>query len=102
DPMQETSRAIDAGIISDPSIHQGEPILVGTATPVRAVVELWSQGMPAEVIPLHLPHLDLARVYEALHYYLGHRAEIDRYITANRIPDEWSGKRFNPATGQVE
>jgi uncharacterized protein (DUF433 family) len=45
--MQEISRAIDSGIISVPTIHQGESILAGTSTPVRAVVELWNQGMPA-------------------------------------------------------
>jgi len=100
--VPEATGAIDAGICSEPSIHQGEPILLGTSTPVRAVVELWNQGMAAEVIPLHLPHLTLARVFEALHYYLGHRAEIDGYIAANRIPDEWSGRAFNPATGRVE
>jgi uncharacterized protein (DUF433 family) len=99
--MSETVRVIDSGIISDPSIHRGEPIVAGTATPVRAVVELWNQGTPAEVIPLHLPHLALSQVFEALHYYLGHRPEIDQYIEANRIPDDWSGKRFDPATGQV-
>lgn len=91
-----------SGIASNPSIHGGEPILAGTSTPVRAIVELWNQGMPAEEIPAHLPHVELARVFEALHYYLGHRDEIDRYLAANRIPDQWAGKRFDPATGQVQ
>jgi uncharacterized protein (DUF433 family) len=100
--VSDTAPANDAGIFSEPSIHQGEPIVAGTSTPVRAVVELWNQGMTAEMIPLHLPHLELAQVYEALGYYSRHRAEIDRYIAANRIPDDWSGRRFNPATGKVE
>jgi uncharacterized protein (DUF433 family) len=100
--MGHPTPSLADGITSDPVIHGGEPILAGTATPVRAVVELWNQGMPAEEIPVHLPHLNLSRIFEALHYYLGHREEIDRYIEANRIPEEWSGRRFNPATGQVE
>jgi uncharacterized protein (DUF433 family) len=70
----------------------------GTATPVRAIAELWNQGMPAEEIPLHLPHLKLDQVFAALHYYLGHKVEIDQFILANRIPDELIGKRFDPAT----
>ncbi|MGC8642704.1 MAG: DUF433 domain-containing protein [Isosphaeraceae bacterium] len=100
--MPQAASKIDAGISSEFAIHQGEPTLSGTSTPVRAVVELWNQGMPAEVIPLHLPHLSLARIFEALHYYLGHRAEVDGYLAANRIPEELSGKAFNPATGHVE
>jgi uncharacterized protein (DUF433 family) len=90
------------GIVCQSGIHHGEPVLVGTSTPVRAIVELWDQGVAPEVIPIDLPHLTLAQVFEALHYYLGHRDEIDRHIAANRIPEDWSGKRFNPSSGQVE
>ena len=98
--MSGSPSPIDQGVVSDPDLHSGEPILVGTSTPVRAIVELWDQGMAPEQIPLHLPHLDLMRVFEALHYYLGHRQEIDRYIQANRIPDELAGRRFDPDTGK--
>jgi uncharacterized protein (DUF433 family) len=87
-------------ITSNPAIHNGEPIVSGTATPVRAIVELWNQGMAAEEIPLHLPHLKLDQVFAALHYYLGHRNEIDKFIHANRIPEDLVGKRFDPATGK--
>lgn len=34
----------------------GEPIINGTGTPVRAIVELWRSGMSAQEIPSHLPH----------------------------------------------
>lgn len=95
------ARAIDQGVASDSSLHGGEPILLGTATTVRAVVELWQQGLTAEEIPVRIPHLSLSQVLEALHYYLGHPAEIDQWIAENRIPDEWAGKRFDPATRQV-
>jgi uncharacterized protein (DUF433 family) len=93
---------LSAEIVSDPAVRQGEPVVAGTATPVRAIAELWNQGMAPEEIPLHLPHLQIRQVFAALCYYLGHRPEIDAFITANRIPEQWSGKRFDPATRQVK
>jgi uncharacterized protein (DUF433 family) len=87
-------------ITTNPAIHGGEPILTGTATPVRAIAELWNQGMSAEEIPIHLPHLKLFQVFAALAYYLCHRDEIDKFIMANHIPEELVGKRLDPATGK--
>ena len=49
---------LDGEIVSDPSLHQGEPVIAGTATPVRAVAELWDRGVAPEEIPLRLPHLN--------------------------------------------
>ena len=88
-----------AKITSDPSIHRGEPVIDGTSTTVRAIAELWNQGMPAEEVPLHLPHLELVQVFEALRYYLTHRDAIDQLISANQIPDSWHGKRWHPEQG---
>jgi uncharacterized protein (DUF433 family) len=88
--------------VSDPKIHGGEPVIDGTSTPVRAIAELWNQGMPAEEVPLHLPHVKLPQVFEALRYYLTHRDEIDDFIAANRIPDDLSGKQFGPGTGKIQ
>jgi len=76
-------------------------VIEGTSTPVRAIVELWNQGMPAEEIPLHLPHLELAQIFEALRYYLTNRGEIDKFIAANQIPDDLHGKRLDPQTGNI-
>ena len=75
-------------IVTDPDILSGEPIIEGTRTPVRAIVELWRQGLLAEEIPLHLPHLSLAQVFDALSYYSDHQEEINAQIERNRIPDE--------------
>ncbi len=97
--MAATPLTPDAEIVSDPDLRHGEPILAGTATPVRAVAELWNQGMSPEEIPLHLPHLALQRVFAALHYYVSHRQTIDALIAANRVPESWTGKRFMPETG---
>ena len=88
-------------IVIDAAIHRGEPVIEGTSTSVRAIAELWNQGMPAEEIPVHLPHLSLAQVFDALSYYLTHRDAIDALVAANRIPEDWSGKRFDPRTGDV-
>ncbi len=100
--MTGSRTSLDAAIVTDPTIRHGEPVIEGTATPVRAIAELWNQGMPPEEIPLHLSHLSLQQVFAALHYYLGHRQEIDQVIAANRIPEAWSGRRFDPATRQVQ
>ena len=88
-------------IVTDPAIHAGEPVIDGTSTPVRAIVELWDQGMPAEEIPLHLSHLELVQVFEALRYYLTNRDEIDKFISANHIPNDLHGKRLDPQTGNI-
>ena len=65
----------------------GEPVIAGTRTPVRAVVEVWRMGIPPEDIPNRLPHLTLSRVFAALSYYSDHQDEINDYIERNRIPD---------------
>ena len=69
--MQNPMTVVDARVVTDPAIHAGEPAIGGTSTPVRAIAELWNQGMPAEEIPVHLPHLQLVHVFEALRYYAG-------------------------------
>ena len=74
-------------IVTDDQILSGEPIIKGTRTPVRAVVEVWRLGVLAEEIPNRLPHLTPAQVFDALSYYSDHQAEINAYITRNRIPD---------------
>lgn len=74
-------------IITDEEILGGEPIIHGTRTPVRAIVELWRSGLAPEEILAHLPHLGLAEIFDALSYYHDHRAEIEGYIEENRIPE---------------
>ena len=75
-------------ITADEKILGGEPIIKSTRIPVRAIVELWRQGISPEEIPNHLPHLTLAQVFDALSYYSDHQEEINAYIERNRIPDE--------------
>jgi len=75
-------------IEADDQILGGEPIIKGTRTPVRAIVELWRLGVAPEEIPNHLPHLTLAQVFDALSYYSDHQDEIQAFIERNRVPDE--------------
>ncbi|HKI05089.1 MAG TPA: DUF433 domain-containing protein [Thermoanaerobaculia bacterium] len=72
----------------DAEILSGEPIIAGTRTPVRAIVEMWRQGLPPESIPNRLPHLTLAQVFDALSYYSDHQGEINAHIERNRIPED--------------
>jgi uncharacterized protein (DUF433 family) len=75
-------------IKSNKEILSGEPIIKGTRTSVRAIVENWRLGYTPEDIVRDLPHLTLAQIFEAMSYYYDNQAEIDDYIERNRIPDE--------------
>ena len=75
-------------VVTNDQILGGEPIIDGTRTPVRAIVELWRQGLAPETIPTRLPHLSLAQVFDALSYYSDHQEDIHQHIDRNRIPDD--------------
>ena len=75
-------------IVRNAEISGGEPIVKGTRTNVRAVVEIWRMGSSPEEIHEALPHLTLAQVFDALSYYSDHQEEIHRYIEKNQIPPE--------------
>jgi len=75
-------------VVTNENILSGEPIIKGTRTPVRAIVEVWRLGVAAEEITNHLPHLTQAQVFDALSYYADHMDEINRHIERNHIPDE--------------
>lgn len=79
-------RAEHLYVVTGEAILSGEPIVVGTHTPVRAIVELWRQGLAPETIPNYLPHLTLAQVFDALSYYSDQQSEINHHIERNRIP----------------
>ena len=75
-------------IVADAAILGGEPIIRGTRTSVRAIVELWRMGISPEEVPSRLPHLTLAQVFDALSYYSDHQEQINHHIERNRVPDE--------------
>lgn len=84
-------------IVRNSEILSGEPIIRGTRTPVRAIVEMWRIGVSLEEIPQRLPHLVLSQVFDALSYYLDHQVEINEHIERNRIPDELIDPRVRRA-----
>ena len=73
-------------VVKDDQILGGEPVIKGTRTPVRAIVEMWRLGVTPEEVPTRLPHLTLAQVFDALSYYSDHQDEINLFIERNRIP----------------
>jgi uncharacterized protein (DUF433 family) len=75
-------------VTRDPKILSGEPIIVGTRTPVRAIIELWRSGIQPEEIPVQLSYLTLSQVFDALSFYLDNQVEINDYIERNHIPDD--------------
>ncbi|MGD0089272.1 MAG: DUF433 domain-containing protein [Planctomycetota bacterium] len=83
-----TTTTEHAYIVTDDRILGGEPIISGTRTPVRAIVELWRLGILPEEIPTHLPHLTLAQVFDALSFYSDHAEVVNGYIEDNRVPEE--------------
>jgi uncharacterized protein (DUF433 family) len=82
-------------VVRDDAILGGEPIVSGTRTPVRAIVELWRLGVAPEEIPAHLPHLTAAQVFDALSYYSDNQTEIGSFIERNAVPDSLIGTRRN-------
>ena len=82
-------------IVRDDGILGGEPIVTGTRTPVRAIVETWRLGVSPEEMLSHFPHLTLAQVFDALSYYADHQAEIQGYMSRNQVPDA----PMHPVTG---
>jgi len=75
-------------VVRDDNILGGEPIVRGTRTPVRAVVELRRIGVTSEEIPGRIPHLGLAQVFDALSYFADHQAEIQGHIDRNQVGDD--------------
>lgn len=89
-----------AYIVRNNNILNSEPIIQGTRTPVRAIVELWRLGLSPEEIPIRLPHLTMAQVFSALSYYSDHQAEIHEYIERNRIPEALVGTQLEFKHGE--
>lgn len=64
-------------VVRDDEILNGEPIMRGSRTPVRAIVDCWRMGLAPEEILEGMPHIALSQILGALAYYSDHQAEID-------------------------
>lgn len=76
-------------ITRQPGVCGGEPITMGTRTPVRAIVEHVRLGDTVEDILEHLPYLTREQVHAALDYYRQHKLEIDSSIELNDDEGFW-------------
>ena len=88
--MSESSSIIKTEhpyIIRVNEICSGSPILTGTRTRVIDIVIEYTMlgSSPDEIVDAH-PHLNLAKVHDALSYYYEHREKLDNEIQ-NRIKD---------------
>jgi uncharacterized protein (DUF433 family) len=65
-----------------PGVQGGEPVIVGTRTPVRTIAVLFHVTYPGDIIRVAeaLPHLQREQIEAALDYYDNNRDEIDGYI----------------------
>lgn len=86
---QATDEPIHALIERRPDVCGGEPVLVGTRTPVRAIVEHVRLGDRVSDILEHLPYLTAEHIYAALDYYRSHKQEIDNLIELNNDEGFW-------------
>ncbi len=79
----ETADAVEYnGIVRDPALRGGRPIIAGTGVTVRTVVAHYKLGLTPEEIADEMS-LELASVYAALAFYHRHRDEIEADILAN-------------------
>ena len=69
-------------IIRDETIHDGRPIISGTATTVRTIAIMYKQGLTPEEIAGELP-LDLAQIYAAIAYYHLHTEDVEADIQSD-------------------
>jgi uncharacterized protein (DUF433 family) len=69
-----------------PGVQGGEPIIVGTRTPVRTIATLYHVTYPGDLdrVLAALPHLNQAQIEAGLAYYRDHRDEIDADIERQR------------------
>ena len=72
-----------------------EPIIKSTRISVRDIVEQWKLGSTPEQINTAYPHVKLSQIFEALAYYQDNMKEIEKFISANKVPESQSGKALS-------
>jgi uncharacterized protein (DUF433 family) len=75
-------RALATSIIHDKRILGGEPVIEGTRTPVRAVIEYLQLYGSKERVLEALPHLTADQLEAAIAYYEIHPEEVEAHIQA--------------------
>ena len=66
-------------ITTNKKIRGGEPIIAGTSIRVLDIAIRYElMKMSPEDIIISFPHLNLSQVHDAISYYYGHKAEVDK------------------------
>ncbi len=70
-----------------PGVQGGEPIIVGTRTPVRTIIQMYQTAYPGDLTEIGhaLPHLTRRQIRAALAYYRDHPVEIEAHIERHRV-----------------
>jgi uncharacterized protein (DUF433 family) len=69
-----------------PGVYGGKLCLAGTRMPVLQIAACFKQGYSAEeIVDVMYPHLELAKVYAALAYYLSNREAVDKELSDESI-----------------
>jgi uncharacterized protein (DUF433 family) len=70
-----------------PGVQGGEPVIAGTRTPVRTIVQMFKSAYPGNLSEIAgaLPHLTWDQIEAALDYYQDHTAEIDAHIERHAV-----------------
>jgi uncharacterized protein (DUF433 family) len=59
---------LDPGVVSDPQIMDGLPVIRDTRIPVYLIIEMFEAGLTIDGILSEFPHLSADQVRAALHY----------------------------------
>ncbi|MGH9935639.1 MAG: DUF433 domain-containing protein [Blastocatellia bacterium] len=78
------SLAVEAQTVPLRTDEQGVLRVGDTRVRLDTVITAWKQGDSPEQIVENFDVLDLADVYAVISYYLNHRAEVEKYLEANR------------------
>jgi uncharacterized protein (DUF433 family) len=75
-------KTVDIGMLiqSRPGVNGGRPCLAGTGLSVLQIAVFVREGLTPEQILNEYPHLDLARVYAGVTYYLANKAALDEQL----------------------
>ena len=79
----------DCYIKQVPGIPGGEPVITGTRTPVRTIVQMFKTAYPGNLFEITqaLPHLTGEQIKAALDYYRDHPG--NRGQAGGQLESEW-------------
>ncbi|HLH22139.1 MAG TPA: DUF433 domain-containing protein [Chloroflexota bacterium] len=95
--MQNGSTPEHPYVSETPGVCGGYPVVRGTRTPVRLLVEAFRELGEVEATQAAFPHLTIEQVRGALAYYAAHPARVDAdferhaRVLAERQGRQWPG-----------